>query len=129
MLNSGANADRMYVGIKKEYGVFNRVYRAYWRAVTLPSLGPAYTITDAAFILTHPNGTTTSRPFSLYKVTESWTESGITGINQPSSTLIMSGVERYQLSVTFSGSSVKSVVRQMVYHPINKSRVYDSLYR
>ena len=104
--NTGALADRMYVGIKPVNSAYKK-HRAYWRVIALPSLGSNYVITKAAFIVQHPSGTTSSRPFSLYGVDENWTESGIMWANRPEKeTLLISDVNRSGLTVTFSGSKL-----------------------
>jgi|LSQX01.2.fsa_nt_gb hypothetical protein len=108
--NTGGTGDRMYVGIKST-GTSNKVHRAYWRVISLPSLGNSYAITSASFIVQFPSGTTTSRPFSLYGVDGSWSESTLTWANRPDETLLVSGVDRSNLTATFSGSDVTQRVK------------------
>jgi len=109
--NPGGLGDRMYVGIKSVNSVY-KVHRSYWRVLTLPNLGRSFSITDASFIAQHPSGTSTSRPFSLYGVNGYWTENTITWTNKPlNDTLLVSNVNRNNLTVTFSGSAVTQRVR------------------
>jgi len=108
--NPGGLGDRMYVGIKTVSSVY-KVHRAYWRVLTLPSIGSGYTITSASYIVQHP-AASTSRPFSLYGVNDTWTEGTLTWANKPSNdTLLVSGVDRNGLTVTFSGSAVTQRVK------------------
>jgi len=109
--NLGGLGDRMYVGIKSVSSVYKKHW-AYWRVLTLPSLGSSYTITDASFIAQHPSGTSTSRPFSLYGLDGYWTEGTLTWANKPvNDTLLVSGVNRSNLTTTFSSSAVTQRVR------------------
>ena len=81
--------DRLYIGRKG-----NRIHRAYFKINTLPTIVSGSYINQAEVYAQCYNGTTTSKPFSINKVTSSWNDSTLGWSPQPASTDIQGGVER-----------------------------------
>ena len=79
--------DRLYIGRKG-----NKIHRAYFKINTLPNIPAGSFISSAAVYAQCYNGTSSSRPFSINKVTSSWDASTLGWNPQPASTDI-TGIE------------------------------------
>lgn len=100
---------RLYIGKKG-----GRVHRAYLKIETLPSV-PAGSYIEASTLYAQCYaGTSTSKPFSLNKVTASWWNASTLGWNpQPSSTDIQANVNRNTSTNVIAFTNCRDTVARM----------------
>ena len=85
--------NRLYIGRKN-----NKIHRAYFKFNTLPNIPAGSYVSSAAVYAQCYNGTSSSRPFSINKVTSSWNVSTQGWNPQPASTDIEGGVDRGKIN-------------------------------
>lgn len=104
--SSRALEERLRVGIYD-----GKKYKALWKANSLPSLSNNAIINSAEFNLRLPSVTTTSRPFSVYRINSSWESNTVTWAQsgEMTYTLLQSNVAR-----NTQGNSVVFNVKETV---------------
>lgn len=119
---SHINEDRMWVGYKSVGGTMC-IHRSYWQTA-MPTLPDCSTIVSAQFIAQLTSGTTTAKPFSLFRVDTAWSGSNLKWASQPDYTLIVSGagvhwgtVAAPNSYVTFQGTALNDTVKGWYANP------------
>lgn len=102
----------LYIGLKSIGGTYKK-HRVFWQTINLPSIANPSFITSASFVSKCWNGTTTDRPFSLYKISGAWDGTTLTWNNMPGSSLLVQNVSRNPTdnNVVFTGTKVTNAIK------------------